>query len=299
MKTPIIYISIVASALVVGAAGGFVAKKTLGGEDISYDSNSDIDSIKVDSKQLLRNYQSYGGNAPEKDFSAMEIVNIALEKYRQCEYSYSYGIGSAKTIVSQEIRNYQIRNGNEYFEESISYSSMVKLADRMTQTGLDGDVTVYYGKASGAESGTYPIEGNVYTQEDYSNLLGRTLDEMFIYIISNKTVLESEVNRVNEQILVKLSLDPVWSTYHYKYQMKNISNLDSLPKFNYVNLTYTLSSDLSLIYLDVDESYEASMGITVSITNGIHYEYFPNQKLEIPSINEALNYSLKGEDVNE
>ena len=292
MKAAFVYFLIAAGALTVGTTGGIVVKR-LSGEVVEYE-GFNSDSLELDSEQTLNRYGSYKGNNVEKDFTAAELITVGLEKYRRCENSYSYGIGTANTIVSQSIRNFQIKNGDDYFEESISKSSFVSLADRMTQHGKDGQISLYHGSAANEETGEYTDNARVFEQQDYVDYLGKTLDKMFIYIISNVTVTDSEINKDNSEYKINVSLNPDFATYHYKYQMLNISGLDELPSFEYVNLKFTFTEDMMLKHLSVDEKYSAKMGFKVSITNNIEYSYFPNQYMKIPSLNEKLNYSLGG-----
>ena len=293
MKTAIVYISIVATAIGLGVAGGIAAKKIMGGEETVY--IGDANSLEMDMTTLKAKYESYRGSTPEKDFTPTELINICFENYRNCENSYSFTIGVADTIVSQTVRNYQIRNGNEYFEESISRSSMVKLANRMTQSGKDGNITLYSGTATSDETASYGEKGTEYSQEEYTELLGRTLDAMFIYVISNRTVENAEVVKNSEGYELTFELNPDIATYKYKRQMKNISNLDNLPSFEKVKLTYQVDNNLLLTTCHVDETYKATMGVTVTINNNFNVYYHPNQIMKIPSLNESLDYSLKGE----
>lgn len=287
MKTPIIYILIITGALGVGIGGGFAAKKLFGEEEIVYE--GDASSYEVNGAEVLRRYEKYTGSSPETDFTAAELIGIGLEKYRNCDYCYSYGVGTAHTMVEQEVRNFQIKNGDQYFEESISSSKVVSIAKRMKQKGKDGDILLYNGRAIDAETGDYNVAPVTYSQSDYANFLGRTLDKMFIYLIGDKTVLDSKITK-NDGYVVKVSLDPTFATSNYKLQMKNISGLDKLPKFEYVNLTFTFDKDLNLKTLDVDEHYQATMGFTVPITNEISYKYFSNVEMKIPADDEALSY---------
>ena len=292
MKTANIYITIALSAVVVGTVGGVLIKRYAMEEDIVYE--GDTSSLELDAGALLKRYESYKGNSPETEFTATELVNIGLEKYRTCENSYSYGVGVAKTIVEQQIRNYQIKNGDEYFEESISTSSMVSIANRMKQTGKTGDVALLKGNATDTEVGDYNVTPIVYSQSDYATLMGRTLDKMFIYIISNSTVTSSQVNKQDGDLVIDVDLDPTFATVNYKLQMKNISGLDKLPKFEYVKLKFTFDSEMYLKTMSVDEKYEATMfAMTVPITNEINYYYYPNQELTIPADSESLDYSRR------
>ena len=291
-KTLLTYILIVGISGIAGTSTGIVGKRLLGQEEIDY-SGFNPEDYREDGASLLASYNS---NPNYARYSPAKLVSIGLEKYRQCENSYSFGTGLASTIVSQTVRNYQIKNGDKYFEESISNSDMVSLANRVTQDGKNGDIYLYLGKATSAETGTYPSEGIKYSPADYKAYLGRTLDEMFIYLISDKTTVSgSKVTKLNNgdiEVLLKLNADV--APYYYKFQMKNISNLDKLPMFSYINLTYTFSSDMLLKSLHVDEKYAASMGLTVQIVNSIDYYYFPNQEMEIPTLDTQLDYSLGG-----
>ena len=291
MKPAFIYISIVGTALAVGTAGGIVAKRVMGGENIIYE--GDASSMTFDIDTAYEKYLNYSGNNLAKDFTPAEIVNIGLEKYRRCDNSYSITKGVASTMVTQSIRNYQIKNGDQYFEESISMSSMVKLANRMYQTGKDGDITLYKGSAVNEELGSYPSDGTTYGQTEYKNYLGKTLNEMFIYIITDSTILESSIDE-SDGYKIQLSLDTELSVIFYQYQMKNISGLDKYPKFASVNLTFTFNKNLELQHLYTDETYQATMGVTVDIHNMFDTYYYPNVELKIPTINEPTDYSLVG-----
>ena len=78
--------------------------------------------------------------------------------------------------------------------------------------------------------------------------------------------------------------------------MKTISNLNGLPTFEYLRHTYIFDSDMMLKYCHVDEKYQASMmSITANIHNDIKYYYHANEFLKIPSVDENIDYSLKGE----
>lgn len=292
-KTVIQYSIIVLAALTLGITSGVVAKKNFGQVETDY-SGFDANSFSLNASQLVEEYEKN----PDKEFTPAELVNIGLEKYRRCTNSYSYGVGTASTIVNQTIRNAQIKNGDQYFEETISRSSMVAIANRVTQTGIGNGVTLNKGKANNSESGTYKDEATTFTSEQYKEDWGKTLDEMFIYIISNESVIADNcaITRTDDLIQVYLELDVDISTYYYKYQMKSISNLSALPTFDSLKHTYTFSTDMTLLHSKVDEKYKAAMaGVSASIHNVIDYYYHANEFLEIPSLDETIDYSLKGE----
>ena len=276
---------------VAGVTTGVLLKRKLGQVEIDY-GDFNPENYRMDGKALLKEYQKN----PNKKFTEAELVNIGLEKYRECENCYSIGIGVADTIVNQTIRNAQIKVGDHYFEESISYSKMVNVANRVDQIGVDNDISLNKGKASGSEDATYKEDVTTYKADDYKKTWGKTLDEMFIYLISNETVLDgSKIEKKDDLIKVTLKLEPSISTYYYKIQMKEISDLDRLPVFEYLTHTYVFDKDMSLLYCKVDEKYQASMGVTATIHNTIDYYYHANVMIDIPKENETVDYSIEGE----
>ena len=283
---------IAVACMSIGAGSGYVIKKKWGGEEITY-SGFDPEAFKADGPTLLKEYQ----RNPKKNFTPAERVCIGLEKYKNYENSYSVSIGLADTIVKQTIRNAQIKVGNTYFEEQISRSSMVSMANRVTQKGEE--VKMYKGKATGDEKGDYPSEYTLFKPKDYKSIYGKSPDEMFIYIISNKTVNldKCKTSEKSGKIKVFLDLDPDIATYYYKIQMKGMSNLSGLPVFEYVKLTYTFDSSMTLLHMKVNEKYKASMsGVTATIVNNIDNYYHAGKKISIPGLKQSLDYNkLKGD----
>ena len=290
-KTLLIYLIVGGAALGVGGASGVIVKRVTGSEQVIY-KGFDINNYIMDSDNLLIEFENYHGSSPERQFTVAELINISLEKYRRCENSWSQGIGLADTIVKQTIRNAQVKNGNQYYEESISHSDMVSVANKVYQTGVGTEIKLYSGTNVSTENANFGSTPKIFTPEDYKKSYGKTLDEMFIYLICNETVNSGECKKQDDgTYVITCELDTVISTYMYKYQMKTLSNLDGLPTFSYVKLKYVVSSDFMLKTCEVDEKFEARMGVPATIRNTITYTYHPNEYLKIPEPNEKFNYS--------
>ena len=297
-KLLLTYILTIGIAAAAGAGTGVVLKRTIGPIDEQYPPGFDPKNYEADIDSIMSKYSALSDKTINgvRSFSDSDVVNIALEKYRKLDYCYSIGIGNAYTIITQTIRNAQIKNGDQYFEEQISYSNMVNVAKRSLQNGKGGEIQLYNGNASGTEKVSYPNSpSSTYTSSKYKNYLGKTLDEMFIYIISDKTTLDSSRTTKGDDVIIKLELNPNLSTFYYKTQMKNISGLSNLPPFDEVKLTYTLTKDLDLKHLSVDETYTATKeGIPVPAEthNVIENYYYPNEVKAIPSSNEYIDYKI-------
>ena len=297
-KLLLTYILTIGIAAAAGAGTGVVLKRTIGPIDEQYPPGFDPKNYEADIDSIMSKYNALSDKTINgvRSFSDSDVVNIALEKYRKLDYCYSIGIGNAYTIITQTIRNAQIKNGDQYFEEQISYSNMVNVAKRSLQNGKGGEIQLYNGNASGPEKVSYPNSPSAtYTSSKYKNYLGKTLDEMFIYIISDKTTLDSSRSIKGDDVIIKLELNPNLSTFYYKTQMKNISGLSNLPPFDEVKLTYTLTKDLDLKHLSVDETYTATKeGIPVPAEthNVIENYYYPNEVKAIPSSNEYIDYKI-------
>lgn len=296
-KLLLTYILTIGICGVAGGGTGIVLKRTVGPIDEHYPPGFDPKEFSPKLESIMEKYNKLSDKTISgvRSFSDSDVINICFEKYRTQEYCWSIGAGNANTIVTQTIRNAQIKRGSEYFEEQLSYSSVVDLAKRSLQHGVDGDLETFDGGCIDPETATYPATpSKSFTKDEYKKYLGKTLDEMFIYIISEKTVLDSSRVTKGDVTTIKLTLNPNLSTFYYKTQMQNISGLSNLPPFSEVKLEYTVDSNLNLKHLLVDETYTATKeGIPVPAKthNIINYYYYAGEQMDIPSYNENINYS--------
>ncbi|MDY2913691.1 MAG: hypothetical protein SOV58_03570 [Candidatus Enteromonas sp.] len=256
--------TLLAMALFCGAATGLTVHQKL--KPTLFSISGDASAYVPDGKTALASYESakkMGG-----DFAAhmkpFEMVYVAYERYRQNEYAYAEGVGTSKAmgLVDQAIQSRNIKNGEEYFEESNSFSSFVALYNRMYQKGET--TTKYWGKSS-----NYGVNSPVdVTNEEYASSMGRKVSEPLIYLISDKT--DSSVDRSGRgltkvskdelgNIQVEFEADPKTSTLRYIHQMKTISDLKDFPNFEYVHLQWSFTKDLDLRYFKSYEKYHATL----------------------------------------
>ena len=292
------YILTVGVCAVAGIGTGIVLKKTIGPIDEMYPPGFDPKEFSPDVDAIWKKYEGLSDKTINgvRSFSDAEVMNVAFEKFRRMPNCYFYSIGDAKTIVTQTVRNAFIKNGDEYYEDQISHSSMVALAKRSYQHGKDGPIIVHDGTPRDSEHATFPqTPTKTFEKEEYKEYLGKTLDEMFIYVISDKTTIDSSRTTRGDDVVIKMNLNPNLSTFYYKTQMLNLSGLSNLPPFEEVKLTYTLSKDLVLKHLSIDETFTATKeGIPVPAkTNDILEYYYHVGEMKIPSWNEEFDFSIK------
>ena len=296
LLTYILTIGICAGA---GIGTGIILKKTIGPIDEMYPPGFDPTEFSPDIEAIMKKYDGLSNKTYDgaKGFTDAELVNVAQEKYKRCENCYNFSVGDAHTIVTQAVRNAQVKNGNEYFMDQISHSSMVTLAKRTYQHGADGQVEVYDGTALTSETASYPTTPTAtYTPEEYHKVHGMSPNEMFIYIISDQTVLDSTRTTNGDDVVIKMNLNPNLSTYWYKYQMVDLSGLANLPPFSEVKLTYTLSKDLVLKHISVDETLTATKdGIPVPAKTQdlLELYYYADTYYKIPALDEPFDFSIK------
>lgn len=301
MKKIVVYVSIATAALVIGVGGGVLIKRYATPAQKDY-SGFDPENYKVDGDALIKKVESYGTfDAAFSKVGCLDSVLYSIEKYKRYDNSYSFCKGVASTIVSQEIRSCQIRNGTEFFEEQVSKSSMVGVANRSIQHGSGGNIDLY--SANGAKNvvidsgvSNYSKNPKNLSAADYSKEWGRTPTDMFNYIICKETVNNSFfIKNEDRSYTITLEMNQDLSTYNYQIQMKTISGLDYNPIFSSVTLTFTLSEFLQLKKLNVNESYNVSMSnIPASINANLEIKYFGNTYYKIPSLEENFDYLEKG-----
>ena len=300
MKKVVSYLILIGFAAAMGVGAGFLGKKIFGEPEVDY---GDVaEALQVDAKAIVERIDSYNGpNDIVDEFKTSEILNYSLEKFRSCENCCSFTFGVADTIVKQDIRGCTIKNGDKYFEESVSKSSMVSLANRMFQEGKNTNISLYSANKGTIEiSDTTPqaeySESNLiaYSADDYKKDFGKTLDEMFIYIVSEETVLNPATQKVEGGYIIDVDLHTDWGTANYKKQMVSVSDLDAKPKFEKVHLTFNLNSDLTLKKITIDEKYTARKVVDATINGKLDIYYYPDRFVQIPGVSEKLNY-IKGE----
>lgn len=227
-------------------------------------------------------------------YSPNNLANIAIYKYSQQSYTESIITGSANAMgVTQKTYGRSYKNKDTAFNESISESSFVKVAKRFYGNG--DEVEIYNGNIEKNDQGISASyqDKEEFTSESYKDTWGKSFKEPVIYIISEKTTLEtSKVTKEEDgNYLISLDLDPQTSVVNYVKQMVQMSGLDEAPEFLDVHLEFTIDSSLNLIELNVKETYYVWMVVKSKTEATLKEEYkVLDKESKIPSIDEKIYY---------
>lgn len=288
IKNIVITSIVVVSAISGGLAIGLLLGKAFStGKAATFDNPIDTD-IEDDYEALLARYDE---NQDINEYRPYELANISWLHFAQEENTrtVSYGTVTA-AIVKQKIFASDVKVGDRYFTESLSHSSIKKCGFRYYQ---QGEYVNYYEGKNIAENGTatWDSEGKVtLSLANFEEKWGKTLDRPIIYNISSKTVLSEALKENNDEYVVDLDLDPETAPARYVRQMVSMSNLESVPSFKSIHLTFTMDKNLNIKQFDVKEAYVVYVvGKNDSSAELTEY-FYHNSDASIPELDTDINY---------
>lgn len=299
-KKMIILSSVAVVTIALGVAAGTIIGKLVFVPEVDY-SNIDINSLEDDQVKLMKRYESSSTSSIDEfisKFKPYELVNISLNKIGQHQYVRGVGKGLVTANVSgikvnQEIRSNNVKVGTDLFSESISASSMVKVAKRFYQDKTS--VKYYDGKYKEIESCEFSEKSlkGTFSIEQFDEEWGRDFTRPTIYIISSKTIKEAKANKLEDKITISLELDPFTSVARYVKQMRMTSDLKKDPNFSKVHIDFTLDKNLNLLENTINETYKTYYAGVWADTSGTLTEvkHYDEESLVIPSLSEDSNYN--------
>lgn len=289
-KAVIGYSSLGASVIAVGIVMGVLVGRNV----FKYDAYAgiDVNDAETDYNEVYERFKNTNPNNYFNEFNNVELINISLLKLNDYENFYSITEGSVEAAgVKQTIHGTTIKDGNSYFEESISASSFVKSANRFYQS--DESATWYKGKYVDINTGDYssPKETN-YTIDEFNETWGKSLTRACIYIVSDKSTLSSAItDNGNGTYQIDVDLDPTLSVLRYVKQMIMTGGLSEAPVFHSVKLSFTVDKDVNLLTFKTDEVYDVHMVIDAKNSKGSLTQQFKYENRNIPELSEATNYN--------
>ena len=217
----------------------------------------------------------------------MQSFILAEYNATLAERFHAEGNGRVATIATQSVYSEKNYDGNRYTFESIS-KGMMSVAICSAMDKGDDRVELYRGSNIQPNDAEWSLsDDDVYSLDEYEELAGSTPDAIQPYIISDKTVLSSSIERDGETGYYTLTfeLDPITSVLRYARQVRQTSGLSSYPEFKTVSQTITIDENWNLICIDVHETYSVvAFGIPASCTGTLTTYYYFNDDavLDLP-----------------
>lgn len=302
-------------SIALGIGVGYVLSSVFNTGSVGNYDNINVSQYAVDYDALLKKYQSLPENADySTHFTPAEMANLSLTMIHRQERWEIQGYGKTTYRVfgvsgDQYIRSTFMRDGQSYFEESLSMSSMVKAALRMYETYDSGDesmVSRYSGSIRDdvTDASFASATPTQFSRTEYYEHSGRYLDGIpCIYIISDKCLasdsqtttsgIATGVQKTENGYTVELELNPQIAIKNYVLQMQATADLAGPPTFHFVHLTFHLDSRLQLISMRNYESYYAktAAGAGSNLIGDVTSYVIPSPR-SIPELTSPTQYNI-------
>ena len=220
------------------------------------------------------------GSTPDMH-SALENIGYMNTRFRAQSNYYTEMSGTVDTMLTQQVNTWKQYDDGVLIQTDITRSSMVNSArqfcyvgDRVIWREAAGGASTYNGLATEWKQGT--PAGNM-TIDDFKASRGLPGTEFSVYVINEETLLGAEevVSNGDGTYSQTYYLNPATdkAPAYYVNQMMTTGGLTGLPTFDYITVTYTFDSTWQVLSSDIDESYTATMGISVGCRASYHTAY--------------------------
>ena len=239
-------------------------------------------------------------------FKAQNIAYMnAAFKAQKSWYSEMHGTTDA-SLMKQSVSTYKQFSDNVLIVADITQSSMVKAARQFCYTG--DEVLWRLGSTYDASTFEEMLSAEWESGEPYAHMYlkdfiaenGLPATEFSVYIINEETLLSADEVIKNQDGTYSQTyyLDPAGdkAPAHYANQMVFSGGLTALPEFTSIQITYTFDDQWQVLESVVEESYKATMGLSVNCSSEFttHYEYGTDRS-NSPAYEEYFKQYVGGE----
>ena len=113
--------------------------------------NYDVNALEDNISKIMSKYEK--SNSDYSSLNAIEMANVGIYQFANKTYTSSSAIGEVRAEITQTICTSSVKKDNSYFNESISASSLVKVAKRFYQN--NNSVSIYEGSIKDTTSATW------------------------------------------------------------------------------------------------------------------------------------------------
>ena len=246
------------------------------------------------------------GSTPDMHSALENIAYMnAVFKAQESWYSEMHGTTDA-SLMEQAVSTYKQYSDGVLIVADITESAMVKAARQFCYAGEE----VLWRLGSSYDASTYDEmmsaeweQGEPYAHmylDDFVKKNGLPATEFSVYVINEETLLSADevVKNDDGSYSQTYYLDPATdkAPAHYANQMVFSGGLSALPEFTSIKVTYTFDENWQVLSSTVEESYKATMGISVNCSSVFTtvYEY-GTARSESPDFEGYFKQYLGGE----
>ena len=225
------------------------------------------------------------------DYTPQENAAIALGVIRDIGKYNTEMTGDINANIGfmtyvQNMKDIKIVNGDEMYQESVSVSSMVSVAQQKYIQDNNEIFLVRSADQVSDQNVTWSDEITPISEETYTNTYGLLPNGISPYVVSKNTILSAEVVEESENKYVyTYELDPETAPAYYRRQVKTLSGSQKNPLFHSVQLTIEMDKDWKPIKITMNENYDISIPVLGSANCTTEYtEVFKDygEEQEIP-----------------
>lgn len=260
---------------------------------------SNSNNIEITDEQTLETtYKDKPETGRPRMQEPIDNIFIALNELRLATNYESNSTGTVKakkgsmTLATQKVDNRKIVTPEATFNESISVSTFVKVAE---QVYVKDNIFLKRDAKKVSSSGiTWKNSVDRLSQEQYLNQYGYSPKDPTRYVINKNTIIsdiETTNNGIGRKYSYKFSLDPQIAPYFYLSSVKKLSGTSKSPKFKSIEMEITLDYKWRMTQIVVNEVYEIEIpGLGQVTCHASLTETFKNINRNT-SIDEALFFN--------
>lgn len=287
----IIFSSIGFIVLVTGGIGGYLIYDSFHNVPPTYE-DFDPENYLDDNSTLFSDFETFRLESPslidyQERYNPYQLFNLAIYQSKKNDHIKFEARGLVNTGgLKQNILAYQLKNGDEYFYETIS-KGLISVAKRFYQ---NENVTWYRGKYNQNKEMVWnPDTETALSIEEFNEEWGYDLSVFSPYIVSSFTCLETSLVTIEDNHLqISLDLDPFFSVLYYVKQMIKMGGLEEAPIFKNINIKINFDENFVISSTEIFEQYkvkkfgwfDATGTLSGNFTFGIPEE-FPSLETEI------------------
>ncbi len=203
------------------------------------------------------------GKDSPSDYTAAENFAIAAGVYLATDSVQSTTVGSAVALggfYTQNVTNYRSKTGGELFQESISLSGIVSLAEQ--RYFKNGALLYRKGNASGGKLKSWSDNITELSDAVYRQRYGIIPQEITKYSVTSNSIISGKfVSSADDSFTYELVLDAAEAWKYSQYEMMTYAGTSKYPEFDSCRIVYTIDSQWRILEMQMYDVYSVNVSV--------------------------------------